>query len=120
MTTQTEGKHAGGFLLSEAGGKRSREKITVASGQDLVAGQVVGKLTSGGKYVAVDQALSDGSQTAIGVLWDNVDATDGDVEATIIARDAEVNGNELTYSGQSPTEVATCITELAAVGIIVR
>ena len=120
MTTQTEGKHAGGFLLSEAQGKRSREQVTITSGQDLVAGQVVAKVTSGGKYVAVDQAASDGSEVAVGVLWDNVDATAGDVEATIIARDAEVNGEELTYSGQSPTEVATCITELAAVGIIVR
>jgi len=46
MATLTEGQHAGEFLVSEANGRRSRETITVASGQDLSAGTVLGKITA--------------------------------------------------------------------------
>jgi len=47
MANLTEGIHAAEFLVSEAPGHRSREEITVLSGQDLVAGQVLGKVTLG-------------------------------------------------------------------------
>ncbi len=49
MTVQTERRYAGEFLLSEAEGYRSREKVTVAVSQTLLAGQVVGKITAGAK-----------------------------------------------------------------------
>lgn len=39
---------AGGFMVSEAEGFRSRETITVLSGQNLVAGAVLGRVFSGG------------------------------------------------------------------------
>lgn len=120
MTTLTEGRHAGEFLKSEAAGSRSRENVTIVSGQDLGAGAVLGKITSGGKYTAVDQAASDGSQTAAAVLLNPCDATDGDVAAAIIARDAEVNGDCLDWGSQSAAEKTTGVTELLAVGIIVR
>lgn len=115
-----EGRHAGEFLLSEAAGSRSRENVTIASGQDLGAGAVLGKITASGKYVAVDQAASDGSQTAVAVLLDTCDATGGDTSAAIIARDAEVNGECLDWGSQSAAEQTTGVTELANVGIIVR
>jgi len=116
----TEKTHAGGFLISEADGKRSRENVTLASGQDLHPGAVLGKITSGGKYTAINQGASDGSQTAAGVLYGRGDASAADLEVAIIARDAEVNGNELQWGSESPTEVTTGITELASLGIIVR
>lgn len=47
MSSLTEGQHAGEFLLSEAEGDRSRESITVLSGQTLEAGEVVGKVARG-------------------------------------------------------------------------
>lgn len=47
MTILTEGKHAAEFLVSEAAGSRSRERITVLSGETLVAGAVLGKVTVG-------------------------------------------------------------------------
>ena len=44
MATQTEGMHAGEFILSEDDeGLISREAITVNAGESLVAGQVLGK-----------------------------------------------------------------------------
>lgn len=47
MANQTEAVHACEFLVSEASGSRSREVVTVLSGQDLVAGQVLGKVAVG-------------------------------------------------------------------------
>lgn len=47
MAVKTEGYWTGEFIVSEAQGKRSREQITVLSGQNLVAGSVVGKVASG-------------------------------------------------------------------------
>lgn len=42
MASNTEGKYAGEFILSEAPGSRSRENVTVLSGQNLEAGHVCG------------------------------------------------------------------------------
>jgi hypothetical protein len=120
MTSLTEGNHAGEFLLSEATGNRSRENVILVSGQDLPAGTVVGKITASGKYAVVSQGASDGTQTAVGVLYDNVDASAADTECVIIARDAEVIEDELLFGNESPAELVTAKTELAAVGIIVR
>lgn len=115
-----EGRHAGEFILSEASGSRSRENITIVSGQDLPAGAVLGKITTGGKYTALDQGAGDGSQAAAGILLDACDASAGDVAAAIIARDAEVNAAALEWGTQSPTEVTTGLAELATLGIIAR
>lgn len=51
-STYTEPIRAGEFLISEAGGTRSREKVTIKSGEDLLAGAVVGKITVGAATAA--------------------------------------------------------------------
>lgn len=62
-------------------------KITIASGQGaLVRGTVLGKITSGGKYVKSLSASSDGSQTPDLILAEDVDATSGDASALAYAR----------------------------------
>lgn len=52
MTTVTENRHAEETVASEANGTRSRETITVVSGQDLLAGTVLGKITYGAASAA--------------------------------------------------------------------
>ncbi len=117
---------AGGFIISEANPYRTREKVTIAGGTGgaglVYAGTVLGKLTSGGEYVPSPASGSDGSQTAVAILWDDVDATNGDVVAAIVARDAEVRAADLTFEDTVDTdnEKAAKYTQLAAVGIIVR
>jgi hypothetical protein len=115
MTVKTEGQHAGEFLISEASGTRSRESITVTGGSFPV-GQVLGKITASGKYTAYDAAVdpADGSETAVAVLFDAVDASSADAKGVAIMRDAEVRGSDLTDNDASGT------TDLAAAGIIVR
>lgn len=121
MSTLTEGQHRGEFLVSTANNSRSFEKVTIASGQDLKAGHVLGVVTASGEYSEYDPDNDDGTETAVAVLYDNVDASDGALEATIVARDAEVNGAELVwFADATEGEKTTGKSELADVGIIAR
>lgn len=121
MTTFTETGHAGGFIMSEANGHRSRENVTLVSGQVVKAGEVLGIISAGGKYATYDNQAGNGTETAKAVSINDADATDGDLEIAVIRRDAEVNGNELVFSGAaSPTDDAAGVADLLAQGIIVR
>lgn len=121
MTTKTETGHAGGFIISEANGNRSRDNVTILSGQNLLAGTVLGKITAGGKYVAFDTGNGDGSETGAAILLAACDATGGDKAAAVIARDAEVNGDELVFKVQSPMDdVEDARAGLLANGIVIR
>lgn len=126
MTALTNHGRAGGFIQSEANFSRSRDQVTILGGTGgagkLIAGTVLGKLTSGGKYVPSPASGSDGSETAVAILIDDVDATDGDVIAAVFARDGEVRADDLVYESSVDTdnEKAAKATQLAAVDIIVR
>lgn len=68
-----------------------------------------------GEWVAYDESgANDGRRAASGVLWANIDATDNDVKAAAIVRDAEVIGSLLTGLD------AAGEAELLALGIVVR
>lgn len=122
MATFTESRHAGEFILSEANGSRSRDNVTILTGQTLKAGSVLGKVTASGKYKLVTAAAADGSQNGVAVLIAPIDTTGGDAAAAVIARDAEVNKNTLTYGADVDTapEIAAVLASLAGVGIIAR
>lgn len=120
MTEFTEGRHAAEFLVSEANGHRSRETVTIADGEDLKAGHVLGK-DSDDKYKEYNPDNSDGSETAVAVLYDAVDATDGEEEGVIIARDAEVARDALAWFEDADEDQRdTGVSELADEGIIAR
>jgi hypothetical protein len=113
--------HAEGFLVSEARGRRSRQNVTIASGQSLKAGQVLGKHANTGKYGQVDLDGSNGLETASAVLLLDADATSADVVAAAVVRDCEVNKDELTYAvGSSVAQKAAFDASLLLVGIVVR
>lgn len=97
--------------------------FTIADATDFVSGDAftVTVAAGSGKYVAFDQDAVDGSEIAAGILYDNVDATAGDVEAVMVARDAEVNGSEITWPADiEAAEKTAAIAQLALLGIIVR
>ena len=121
MTTLTETTHPGGFLVWEAFRDYTREVVTIAAG-DLTPGTVLGKITASGKYAAHDPAETDGTETAVAVLWGKVDATGGDVDAVALVRGpAIVNRHDLVFVG-APTdpEIAAAHTALLAADILVR
>ena len=116
MTLKSEGKHTGEFIVSEANGYRSRDEVTVASGENLVAGQVY--MLVGGEAVALEYDSDVGpAVSAAGIIYDNVDASAAAKQGTAIVRDAEVNLAKLTYTDQPQ---ALVVADLLALGIITR
>lgn len=124
MTTYTEGRHNGEFIMSEASGQRSRDNVTIVSGAgNLKPGTVLGKITASGKYKAVTVAAADGSQNPVAVLINWADASSADVSAAVLNADAEVNKNLLSYGADVDTagEITTVLAALqTATGIKAR
>ena len=123
-TSFTETAHAGEFILSEASGSRSRDNAVLLSGEDLAAGTVVqdngaGKLI---EYTGDLTTAGDLVTEAAGVLIYPGDATGGDLNVALLARDAEVNKKLLTYPAETTdgNEEANMIASLNLLGIIVR
>ncbi len=119
MTVFTEGDHNAEFIVSEANFHRSRDNGELASGQDLAAGTVL-QLDGGSRYIAYtgDEFTNGEEDEAIGILINETDATTGGhAKVAIIARDAEVNINLLTFPA---AKQAVMIQSLKRLGIIVR
>jgi hypothetical protein len=128
MTVYTEGRHAAEHIASEANGTRSREVVTLLAGNNLPAGAVLAKLTTGanaGKYTVLDPASTadpaDGTKVSAAVLFAPVDATAGDRPAVVNARDTEVKAAALGWpAGITAPQKTTALAELAALGIVAR
>lgn len=120
MAVKNESGHAGGFIISEAAGYRSRDKVTGKTGETFAAGEVLA-VDGTGDYVGIDPDAVDGTETAVAIA---INATDGalaaDTEISVVSRDAEVNYSDLVITDQTGFVKATTVSELAAVGIIVR
>ncbi|EEE36501.1 hypothetical protein RKLH11_334 [Rhodobacteraceae bacterium KLH11] len=127
METVTMQTRALSFLLSEAAGRRSRSKATIPSGTGKVeASTVLGELDANeGHFIPspADTVVgSEGAETAKAILAYGVDATNNDVEVTIIDRDAEAKFPMLTFDASvddQPKKDAK-IAQLSAAGIRVR
>lgn len=121
MQVQELGPGTACYLVSEASGTRSREVVTIAQGQNLLPGAVLGKVTTSGEYTAVSPANDNGSQTAIAVLFAAVDSTAAAHAAVITARDAEVAAHALAWpAGTTEPQKTAALAQLAAVGIVAR
>lgn len=121
MPTLTETTHPGGFLVWEAFRDYTREVVTIATG-DLAPGTVLGKITASSDYAAHDPAATDGTETAVAILWGHADATADPVSAVALVRGpALVNRHDLVFAG-TPTEpeIAAAHAALLEAGILVR
>lgn len=115
MASETERVKAG-IVLSELPGHQSRKNVTIVSGQNLKQGDVVGKITSGGKYKIYANGDSDGSEVAAGVLvGEDVDATSADKAGVILFQGAEVNKDLLGWGANNATGVTNGVTDLEAI-----
>lgn len=115
MATLSEGNHNGAFLLSEGNGYYSREKVTLkATASVIKSGTVMGKVTATGHYAPYADANSDGTQTAVGVLYHDAPINTGTQAGVLIVRQAEVASARLTGLDSNGT------ADLLAAGIIVR
>ena len=126
MATLTKVQANASFIVSESEGYRSRDDVTVTVPADTTyaAGTILGKITASGKYVRHAAGATDGSEDEAGVLYEtlvNTTVSAVDSESVSFARDAEVNGSELTYEvGADAAQITASNLALKALGIIVR
>ena len=83
---QTEGAYTPDSLIAGNAHLLVARKVTILSGQVLVRGAVLGKITDGGKYKLSASAATDGSEVPDLILAEAADATAGDVSALAYER----------------------------------
>lgn len=93
------------------------EPATLLSGQNLVRGAVLGKVTASGKYVLSLAASSDGSQTPSAILVDDTNASAGDKPVLIYTRGDFLSSGLTLGAGHT---VATALAALKDVGIFIN
>ncbi len=126
MTALTEGQHAGEFILAEPERRISRETVTVnvPASTTLPAGSVLGVVALGGDYVQYDNAATDGRETAVAILVDNLkneEVTAQDMTGVVVTRLAAVRRADLRYiAGTSAGDKTAAEVELASRFITVR
>lgn len=97
--------HAGDFPIRTL-------DVTIASGQNLTRGALLGKITASGKYVLSLAAAIDGSQTPVAILAEDVDATGGD-KSGIVYISGDFNENAITYgTGHTADSVRAGLRDL--------
>ena len=118
-----ENNRLGDLLKYEADKNYCREVMTVASGQNLKMGTVVGIKTATDeiKIVSIDDEETDGSDLAFGVLLEDTDATSAAKKALVIARDAILASDYVVFPADSTAEQKKKITkDLEKRGIVIR
>ena len=127
MAVIEEGKNLGDLLNWELDRNYCREVVTVASGQDLKRGAIVGLVTATGLAKSVylitgaQNEVLDGSEVAVGMVLDDVDATEGAKDAVTIARAAIVIADGVIFPGGATAAQKKKITgDLDARGIVIR
>jgi hypothetical protein len=121
-TVFTESMNLGDLLKYEAPNLYSRDRVTVAAGQNLPLGAVVGMVTATGKVKQIDPSATDGTQVAAGVLMQACDAALAErTDGLIVARHAIVADHALQWpSGITSGEQQAAIAQLKALGVLVR
>ncbi|MFP3016122.1 MAG: head decoration protein [Wolbachia sp.] len=120
MISITEGNNLGDLLKYEVSNLYSRDQITVAKGQNLKLGTVVGYDTKDGFIKALNPTATDGTQTAIGVIASDVNAKENS-KGVIIARGAILADHAVVWPANIIEEQKTAaIKQLEGRGIIIR
>lgn len=121
-TVFSEGLNLGDLLKYEAPNLYSRDHVTVAAGQNLPLGTVVGIVTATGKFKQFDPSQEDGTQVAAAVLLQACDATLIDRDnALVVARHAIVADHALVWLDTvTASEKSAAIAQLKALGVLVR
>jgi len=121
MTVAIEQNNLGDLLKFEAPNLYSREEITVAQGQKLALGAIIGQDSETDLIKALNPAATDGTQNALGALIAEVDATSGNTKAVIVTRDAILADYAVVWpSAITLEQKAAAIKQLEARGVIIR
>ena len=118
-----ENNRLGDLLKYEADKNYCREVMTVASGQNLKMGTVVGIKTETNeiKIVSIMENETDGSDSAFGVLLEDVNASSETKNALIVARDAIVASDSVIFpTDTTPDQKKKITKDLEKRGIVIR
>lgn len=121
-TVFTESMNLGDLLKYEAPNLYSRDRVTVAAGQNLPLGAVVGVVTATGKVKQIDPSATDGTQVAAGVLMQACDAALAErTDGLVVARHAIVSDHALQWpTGITTGEQQAAVAQLKSLGVLVR
>lgn len=72
-----------GLLVQLQGAPVFGDNVTIASGANLAAGDLLGQITSGGKFIKSLAAASDGSEAPVAIIAEACDASGGDKTAFV-------------------------------------
>jgi hypothetical protein len=121
MTVATQPNNLGDLLKFEAPSLYSREEITVAQGQNLTLGTLVGQESETDLIKALNPAATDGTQNALGALIADTDALAANIKAVIVTRDAILADHAVIWPTTITLEQKTAaIKQLEARGVIIR
>lgn len=126
MPVLTMAPTLGDLLKYELSGNYCREVVTLKSGTNYALGSVLGQITASGKYRLSPNAEvtgDEGAETAVAVLIEAVDATDGDKPGLIVARGPAIVSKAalaLDDSVDDETKRAAKHAQLSAAGIVSR
>lgn len=121
MATYTESNKVSDIVRWEQDKAYSREEVTIASGQNLAIGTVLGKVTSSGEYTQINFSATDGSEDAAGILLGDVDASSGAAQGVALVRDSIVITTDLVWpSGATEAQKNQALAQLKELGIVTR
>ena len=113
MSKETEETLLSNILLIEGPGGFSRSAKTLASGQNVVKGEVLGTITASGKLAVYDPDGVDGTETATCIAIEDMDASAGDKTIVVVDCMAAVDADFLTWeNGISAGDKADGIADL--------
>jgi hypothetical protein len=124
-----DGDSIGRFIWDASGSTAaftSRQvNFTLSDATDYIADNyfdiAVFNQLAGGKVVEWDPTTFDGRHIAVGVLYDNVDATAADTAGVIVTRDAVINKGSLIWNAsRTSSQKESAYGDLAARGVIAR
>lgn len=118
-----ENERIGALLKYELDKNYSREVVTIAKGQNLKMGTVLGKIKTDDTYkiVSIAEEESDGSDVAVGILLQNIDATTMATKALILSRIGIVVRDKIIYpDSASEEQKKSILAQLETRGIITR
>lgn len=122
-TTYALPADANSWLSHELDPEFTRQVVTIVSGAgNLVTGTVLGKITASGKYNKHVNGAADGTETAVAVLLNPVDATSADQKALVEIRDCVIKPLGLVWdtSVNNQTKKDAALAQLATKGFSTR
>lgn len=116
----TSTSHTYADNLPAGSAHRTEKPIVIVSGAGaLTRGTVLGIVTASGKYKVYDNAASDGSQVARGLLVTDVDATSGDVPVSMYVT-GEFNKDAVDWGTNDSTGITAGTADLEALNLYLK